>query len=285
MCAMPATSLRATTLPSGEAIPVLGQGTWHFAEDPKRRDDEIAALRLGIDLGLTLIDTAEMYADGDAEQLVGEAIAGRRAEVFIVSKVLPSNASRTGTIAACERSLVRLGTDHIDLYLLHWRGRIRLAETLEGFAALLRDGKIRHWGVSNFDTDDMEGLVALPGGAAVATDQVLYNLTQRGIEFDLLPWCRARRIPIQAYSPIDQGRLLGRQVLRALAARHGASPAQVALAWVLRHPDVIAIAKAGTPAHVRENRAALDIHLSPLDLAALDRAFPPPSHKVPLEVR
>jgi diketogulonate reductase-like aldo/keto reductase len=276
--------MRTTKLPSGEAIPVLGQGTWHMAEDPRRRADEIAALRCGLDLGMTLIDTAEMYADGAAEQLVGEAIAGRRDEVFLVGKVLPHNATRRGTIAACERSLRRLGTDQLDLYLLHWRGQVPLAETLEAFIALIRAGKIRHWGVSNFDVADMEELDGTPGGGAVATDQVLYNLTRRGIEYDLLPWCRKRGIPIMAYSPVEQGRLLNHPQLQGIADRHCATSAQVALAWVVRQDGLVAIPKAGTPAHVRENRAALDILLTDEDLAALDRVFPPPTGPQPLEM-
>jgi diketogulonate reductase-like aldo/keto reductase len=276
--------MRTTKLPSGEAIPVLGQGTWHMAEEPRRRADEIAALRCGLDLGMTLIDTAEMYADGAAEQLVGEAIAGRRDEVFLVSKVLPHNATLRGTIAACERSLRRLGTDRLDLYLLHWRGQVPLAETLEAFVALTRTGKIRHWGVSNFDVADMEELERTSGGGAVATDQVLYNLTRRGIEYDLLPWCRKRGIPIMAYSPVEQGRLLNHPQLQDIAERHRATPAQVALAWVVRQDGLVAIPKAGTPAHVRENRAALDILLTDEDLAALDRVFPPPTGPQPLEM-
>ena len=271
-------------LPSGDQVPALGQGTWYMGEQARKRKDEIAALRLGLELGLTLIDTAEMYASGAAEAVVGEAIAERRDEVFLVSKVLPSNASRRGTIAACEGSLRRLGTDCIDLYLLHWRGSVPLAETLEAFATLQDAGKIRHWGVSNFGVDDMEELVQLAGGAAAATNQVLYNLTRRGIEYDLLPWSQARAIPIMAYSPIEQGRLLKHPELRRIAAAHGATPAQVALAWVLREPGVIAIPKAGTPAHVQENRAALDLRLTPQDHAALDRAFPPPDRPQPLEM-
>jgi diketogulonate reductase-like aldo/keto reductase len=279
-----ATAVRTATLPSGAAIPVLGQGAWGMAEDARRRKDEIAALRLGLELGMTLIDTAEMYADGGAEELVGEAVLGRRHQVFLVSKVLPENATRQGTLDACERSLLRLRTDVIDLYLLHWRGNVPLEETLDAFDVLARAGKIRHWGVSNFDILDMNELWALDGGTAVQTDQVLYNLTRRGIEFDLMPWCRKRRIPIMAYSPIEQGRLLGHATLRNVAARHDATPAQVALAWVLRQDGVIAIPKAATPAHVRENRAALDIRLTEQDLAALDAAFPPPTAAVPLEM-
>ena len=270
-------------IPSGEAVPALGQGTWGMAEDPRRRASEIEALRVGLDLGLTLIDTAEMYADGAAEELVAEALGGRRDEVFLVSKVLPGNATRRGTIAACERSLRRLGTDRLDLYLLHWRGAPPLEETLAAFDSLSRDGKIRHWGVSNFDVGDMEELAGLPGASAVSTDQVLYNLTRRAIEHDLLPWCRERGIPIMAYSPVEQGRLLGRTGLKAVADRRGASPAQVALAWVLRQDGIIAIPKAGTAAHVRENRAAIDLRLTGDDLAALDRAFPPPAGPRPLD--
>jgi diketogulonate reductase-like aldo/keto reductase len=277
------TAARTTTLPSGEKIPVLGQGTWHMAEDPRRRADEIAALRLGIDLGMTLIDTAEMYADGGAEELVGKAIAGRRDEVFLVSKVLPHHATRRGTVEACDHSLMRFDVDTIDLYLLHWPGQIPLEETLEAFGMLIGDGKIRHWGVSNFDVADMGELVNLTGGEEAATDQVLYNLDRRGIEFDLLPWCRRNGLPVMAYSPIEQGRVLRHPGLMAVAARHpGITPAQVALAWVLRQDGICAIPRAGKPAHVRENRAALDIRLTSQDLADLDRAFPPPTHKQPL---
>jgi diketogulonate reductase-like aldo/keto reductase len=274
---------RTTLLPSGEQIPLLGQGTWHMAEDPQRRSEEIAALRLGIELGMTLIDTAEMYADGGAEELVGEAIEGRRDEVFLVSKVLAQNATRRGTIVACDRSLMRLGVDEIDLYLLHWRGTIPLEETLDAFDTLIGAGKIRNWGVSNFDVADMEELVVLPIGADVATDQVLYNLGRRGIEYDLLPWCQRNGVPIMAYSPIEQGRLLRHPALMTVASRHGgATPAQVALAWVLRQEGICAIPRASKPAHVRENRAALDLRLTSQDLVDLDRAFPPPTRKQPL---
>jgi diketogulonate reductase-like aldo/keto reductase len=277
-------TIRAIKLPSGEVIPVLGQGTWGMAEDPRRRKAEVAALRLGLDLGMTLIDTAEMYADGAAEVVVAEAIAGRRDEVFLVSKVLPANATRQGTIAACERSLRRLETDRLDLYLLHWRGQTPLAETLEAFAALVKAGKVRHWGVSNCDVSDLEELVGVPGGAAVGTDQVLYNLTRRGIEYDLLPWCQKRNVPIMAYSPIEQGRLLAHPELKKVAARYGATAAQAALAWVLRQDGVVIIPKAGTMEHVRENRTALDLRLTTEDFVALDRAFPPPIGPRALEV-
>jgi diketogulonate reductase-like aldo/keto reductase len=272
-------------LPSGESVKQLGQGTWGMGESGRKRKEEVAALRLGLDLGMTLIDTAEMYANGGAEEVVAETIHGRRDEVFIVSKVLPENSTRAGTIAACERSLKRLRTDRIDLYLLHWRGRIALEETLAGFTALLEAGAIRFWGVSNFDVDDMEELVALQGGAACATNQVLYNLRRRGIEYGLLPWCRGRNIPIMAYSPIEQGRLLRERTLTAVAVRHrDATPAQIALAWVLRQTDMMVIPKAGTEAHVRENRAGLDIALTDADLVELDRAFPPPRFPRPLEL-
>lgn len=273
-----------TPLPSGEPVPVLGLGTWGMGENLRPAAQEVAALRLGLDLGMTLIDTAEMYADGGAEEIVGEAIAGRRDEVFLVDKVLPENATRSGTIAACEASLKRLATDHIDLYLLHWRGRVPFAATLEGFAALQAAGKIRHWGVSNLDTDDMEELVALPGGDAVATNQVLYNPTRRGIEHDLLPWCAARRLPVMAYSPIEQGRILKNRTLLAVAQRHAATPAQVALAFALRRNGIIAIPRAGNLAHVRENRGALAVRLDADDLAAIDRTFAPPRRKIPLEM-
>jgi diketogulonate reductase-like aldo/keto reductase len=225
-----------------------------------------------------------MYGDGAAEELVGEAIAGRRDGVFLVSKVLPQNASRAGTAAACERSLRRLRTDRIDLYLLHWRGPHPLAETVEALEGLVRSGKIRHWGVSNLDVEELEELVAVRAGAQVQTDQVLYNLSRRGIEHDLLPWCRARGLHVTAYSPIEQGRFLGDRALREVARRNGATPAQVALAWVLRQDGVTAIPKAGTTAHVDENRRALDLRLSPEDLEELDRAYPPPRGKVPLEM-
>jgi len=281
---MAASDVRTIVLPLGERIPALGLGTWFMAEDPTRRETERAALEFGLDVGLTLIDTAEMYADGAAEELVGEAIAGRRDEVFLVSKVLPTNASHAGTIAACEGSLRRLGTDRIDLYLLHWRGSTPLEETVEAFHELVEAGKIRYWGVSNFDVPDMEELFGVSHGPHVQSDQVLYNLSRRGIEVDLLPWCRARGIPVMAYSPIEQGRLLRDTALNSVAERHGATPAQIALAWVLRLDGVNAIPKAGTPAHVEENRAALDLRLTGEDLAELDGAFPPPEEKQPLEM-
>jgi diketogulonate reductase-like aldo/keto reductase len=283
--AVTASGFRTTKLPSGEVVPVLGQGTWHMAEDPARREAELTALRVGLDLGMSLIDTAEMYADGAAEQLVGEAIAGRRDQVFLVTKVLPTHATRPAMIAACERSLQRLGTDRVDLYLLHWRGQTPLAETLAGFVELQRMGKIRHWGVSNFGLADMAKLLDLEGGNQVQCDQVLYNLSRRGIEFDLLPRCQRKlALPIMAYSPIEQGRVLRHPAVRRIAREHGASSAQVALAWVLRQDGVIAIPKAGTADHVREDRAALDLRLTPEDDAELDEVFPPPTHPAALDI-
>ncbi len=272
-------SVRSVALPNGERVPALGQGTWHMAESPRRRRDEIEALRTGIDLGCTLIDTAEMYADGGAERLVGEAIRGRRDEVFLVSKVLPSHATVHGVVVACENSLARLGTDYLDLYLLHWRGPVPLENTVEAFERLRYSGAIRAWGVSNFDVDDMADLARNAGSEHVATDQVLYNLERRGIEFDLMPWCFERGIPVMAYSPIGQTRFLDHPVLQTIALRHDATPAQIALAWVLRIDNVIAIPKAATIAHVQENRAALDIHLSEADLELLDEEFAPPRAK------
>ena len=277
------TAIRSTKLPSGESVPVLGQGTWHLAEGRHPREEEMLALRVGLDLGMTLIDTAEMYADGGAEELVGEAIAGRREEVFLVSKVLPQNATRSGTITACERSLRRLRTDRVELYLLHWQEIVPLHQTVEAFQELVQKGKIRHWGVSNFDVSDMRELVALPFGSDVSTDQVLYNLTRRGIEYDLLPWCSKHNIPIMAYSPIEQGRMLRHPTLVGIANRHDATPAQVALSWVLRLDKIIAIPGSGSAQHTRENRAALDIRLTDRDLKELDRAFPPPDGPTPLE--
>lgn len=274
--------MRTVRLPDGEEVPALGQGTWSMGESPAERAAEVRALRHGLDLGMTLIDTAEMYGEGGAEEVVGEAIRGRREEVFLVSKVYPHNASRAGAIAACERSLKRLGTDRIDLYLLHWRGRYPLAEMVAAFERLKHDGKIRHWGVSNLDADELEELWAVPDGSSCATDQVLYNLVRRGIEWDLLPWCRERGVPVMAYSPIEQGRLPTGGILAEIGRRHGRSAFQVALAWVLSRPGVIAIPKASRIEHVAANRKALDLVLQPEDLTALDRAFPPPARKQPL---
>jgi diketogulonate reductase-like aldo/keto reductase len=275
-------TLPRVTLPDGESVPAFGIGTWHMGEDRRRAADETAAVKLGIELGMELIDTAEMYGNGGAEEVVAAATAGARDRLFIVSKVLPYNASRKGTIEACERSLKRLKTDRIDLYLLHWRGSVPLAETLEAFLTLRRDGKIRHHGVSNFSTEDMKEWVALAGGETVASNQILYNLSRRGPEWELIPWCRERRISVMAYSPLEQGRMLGNRGLQQVAQRLGATAAQVALAWLLRQEGMIVIPKATRPEHVRENRTALDVRLTDEDLAALDRAFPPPKGKTPL---
>ena len=278
------TGLRTVTLPDGAAIPVLGQGTWGMAEHPERRGDEIAALRTAVDLGMTVIDTAEMYADGAAEELVAEALGDRRPEIFLVSKVLPAHATRRGTVSACEASLRRLETDYLDLYLLHWRGAVPLDETLEGFNALTRQGKIRFWGVSNFDVDDMEELESIANGSVPGSNQVLYNLASRGIEFALLPWCRRRHIPIIAYSPLDQGRLATNRTVKAIADRLEVTTAQVALAWVLRQDGVVAIPKASHFERVRENRRALEVELTAEALDELDAAFAPPTRKTPLEM-
>ena len=276
--------MKAVTLPSGETVPALGQGAWNIGDSPATRAAEIATLRHGIDLGLTLIDTAEMYGDGRSEQLIAEAIVGRRDEVFIVSKVLPGNASRRGTLAACERSLKNLKTDRIDLYLLHWRGGVPFAETLDALMALQRAGKIRHYGVSNLDLAEMKEWCATPGGAATATNQLLYNLSRRGIEWDLLPWLRERRVPVMAYSPLEQARLFKNTKFVALAKASGASPAQLALAWLLAQDDVIVIPKCSSPARVQENAAARNIQLTVVQCAELDRIFPAPTKPHALEM-
>jgi diketogulonate reductase-like aldo/keto reductase len=255
-----------------------------MAERPERRADDVVALQTAVDLGMTVIDTAEMYAGGGAEQLVAEALGDRRREIFLVSKVLPEHATRRGTVSACEASLRRLKTDHLDLYLLHWRGKVPLDETLEGFNALRRQGKIRHWGVSNFDVDDMEELESIANGSVPAGNQVLYNLVRRGIEFALLPWCRGRGIPIMAYSPLEQGRLAKDRAVKAIADRLDVTAAQVALAWVLRQNGVVAIPKASHFERVRENSGALELELATEDLDEIDEAFPPPKHKTPLEM-
>jgi diketogulonate reductase-like aldo/keto reductase len=276
--------IKKVILPCGLPVPALGQGTWNMGESSGSAAAEVRALQRGIELGMTLIDTAEMYANGGSEKVVGKAIVGRRDEVFLVSKVLPSNASRRGTIAACEASLRRLGVEQLDLYLLHWRGRYALAETIEAFETLIRDGKIRQWGVSNFDIDDMMELGELTGGDGVQTNQVLYNLSRRGIEYDLLPWSVEHKVPVMAYSPIEQGRLLLQASVTEVARRHSATPAQIALAWVMRNPRVIAIPKTGSVAHLEENRASIDIDLDAADFEALDRAFAAPKRKRPLEM-
>lgn len=276
--------MKFINLPSGSSIPILGMGTWRMGESSKHRAAEVTALRHGIDLGLTLIDTAEMYGQGGAEIVVGEAISQRRASVFLVSKFYPHNATRQGTLAACERSLKRLKTDYLDLYLLHWRSSVPLAETLEALQTLKQTGKIRDYGVSNFDTDDMAEASALPGGQKIATNQILYNLTRRGVEWDLLPWCRTHQIPVMAYSPVEQGRLLRHPILQTIAQQNGASAAQIAIAWLLHQEQMIVIPKPSSSSHVEENRAALDLQLSVNDLNALEAAFRPPSKRVALEV-
>ena len=276
--------MKTVSFRDGASVPALGLGTWNVGDSRARHVDEVRALQRGIDLGMTLIDTAEMYGEGAAETLVGEAIAGRREEVFLVSKVYPHNASVEGIRAACERSLRRLGTDRLDLYLLHWRGSIALSETVEGMERLVAQGKIRRWGVSNFDMADMAELAALPGGEAVASNQVLYNLSARGIEWDLLPWARAINLPIMAYSPLDQARLAREQELARLAADMGVTPCQLALAWVIDAGGVIAIPKAGQVAHVEANAAAAELYLTPEIRARLDAIFPPPTRRKPLEM-
>ncbi|WP_026695197.1 aldo/keto reductase [Peribacillus kribbensis] len=280
---------RMVTLPDGTSLPCLGQGTWYMGENPQMRDKEITALQLGIDLGMTLIDTAEMYGDGGAERLAGEAIKGRRDRVFLVSKVYPHHAGQDMISKACEDSLQRLGTDHLDLYLLHWRGRIPLAETIEGMEKLRREGKIVRWGVSNFDTADMEELLNTPDGANCAVNQVLYHLGSRGIDFDLLPWQREHNMPIMAYSPLAQGgslrnRLLNDPVILDLAGKYRVTPLQIALAWTLRSDHVIAIPKAVQEEHVLANAEAAAIQFTQEDLIKLDQAFPKPNRKMPLDI-
>jgi diketogulonate reductase-like aldo/keto reductase len=269
-------------LPSGETVPALGQGTWKMERD--RKEDAIAALRLGLDLGMTLIDTAEMYGEGRVETIVGEAIAQRRNDVFLVSKVYPHNASRKGVVAACERSLKRLNTDRLDLYLLHWRGNVALKETVAGFEELRSAGKIRHWGVSNFDLSDMQDLFAVPGGRNCAANQILYNLSRRACEYSLNPWLLEQRVPVMAYSPFEQGRMKATGALSEVALRHGVQPYQIALAWLLSKPNVINIPKSSRELHVRQNRNAAEITLSAADLAALDAQFPPPKRDTPLDM-
>jgi diketogulonate reductase-like aldo/keto reductase len=276
--------MKTVALPAGERVPAFGQGTWFMGDDRAARAEEIATLRLGLDLGATLIDTAEMYGDGRAEELVGEAIASRRNEVFLVSKVLPQNATRRGTMSACEKSLKRLKTDRLDLYLLHWRGGVPFAETLAALADLQSAGKIRHYGVSNLDLADMQEIAPLPGGAAIATNQLLYNLTRRGIEWDLLPWLNGRRIPVMAYSPLEQARLVNHRQLAAFARNHGMTTAQAALAWLLARDDVIVIPKCARRERLRENLGALDHALTAAQLAELDRLFPPPQGPRALEM-
>jgi len=277
---MPGGVIPTVTLQDGSEVPALGQGTWRMGETAKHSAAEVKILQAGIELGMRLIDTAEMYGSGGAEQVVGKAIAGRRDQVFLVSKISPQNAHKTATARHCEASLRRLGTDRIDLYLLHWPGPHPLAETVDAFERLRTAGKIRYWGVSNFDTDGMARLDKLPGGRNCTTDQILYHPAERGVEFELLPWCRQRKMPVMAYSPLGQGgRLLRSAALQAVAARHAASPAQVALAWCMRDGNTIAIPKASDAAHLRDNAAAARLRLSPQDYAEIDAAHPPPRQR------
>lgn len=276
--------MRTVTLTGGETVPALGLGTWRMGEQSGMRAREVKSLQLGLDLGLTLIDTAEMYGEGGAEEVVGEAITGRRDGVYVVTKVYPHNASRDGAIAACERSLRRLGTDCVDLYLLHWRGQYTLAETVEGFERLKADGKIRQWGVSNFDVGDMDELIRIAPAGACAANQVLYNLRIRGIEWELAGKCRDTDVAIMAYTPLGEGPMLETSVLGDIASKHAVEPATVALAWILRQDGMIAIPKAADPDHVRTNAAAADLELGADDLAALDDAFPPPKSPTRLSI-
>jgi diketogulonate reductase-like aldo/keto reductase len=277
-------AMKTISFPSGAVVPVLGQGTWNMGEVALRKADEVRALQLGLDLGMTVIDTAEMYGEGGAERIVGSAIKGQRDGLFLVTKVYPWNASRTGTIEACNRSLSRLGIDRVDLYLLHWRGEHPLEETLEAFEDLKDTGKIGAWGVSNFDTGDMEELFAIPGGRKCAANQVLYNLARRGIEYDLLPWCQKHGVPVMAYSPIEQGRILHKPELIRIAKSNQATPAQIALAFLLERDGVIPIPKTSNAERAVENRNSVSLDISDEDWAALDRAFPPPARKSSLEM-
>ena len=276
--------MRHVTLKGGDKVPVLGLGTWRMGERKAERAAEVAAIKLGLDLGIRLVDTAEMYGEGGAEEMLSEALAGRRDDIFLVSKVYPHNASRKGAVAACERSLKRLKTDRLDLYLLHWRGSVPLAETVDAFETLKKDGKIRQWGVSNLDAGDMDELAGVPGGKNCASNQVLYHLDSRGIEWALLPQCQKQEIMVMAYSPLGQGPLLRKAALKKVADKHGVDPAAAALAWVLRHPGVITIPKAVKAEHVRANLQALDVKLDEEDLRALDAAFPPPKRSAPLDM-
>nr|WP_321979921.1 aldo/keto reductase [uncultured Cohaesibacter sp.] len=276
--------MKTVTFAHQDVVPALGQGTWYMGDDPSRKADEVASLRRGVELGMTLIDTAEMYGSGKSESVVGEAIAPIRDDVFLVSKVLPFNASYEGTLEACEASLSRLGTDRLDLYLLHWPGPHPLEETIAAFKELQQTGKIRHWGVSNFDPNDMTELMSTQGGEQVATNQVLYNLTRRGIEWDLLPQSQEDGLPIMAYSPIEQARLLSKPELKSLASDLDLTPAQLALAWVIRESGIVSIPKAGTVAHVEENARTLEIDLNDETLSELDRLFPPPTRATSLAI-
>ena len=277
--------MKKLQMPSGREIPLLGQGTWRMGEKASQKKAEIDALRLGLDLGMSLIDTAEMYGEGGAEKVVAEAISGRRDEIFLVSKVYPFNASYRGVISACDRSLSRLKTNYLDLYLLHWRGSVPLSETLRGLQHLQQAGKILDYGVSNFDLDDMEEAMSLSGGNDIAANQVLYNLMRRGIEWDLLPWCKKRNIPIMAYSPVEQKAFVNHSQLKAISSRHKATTTQIALSWLLHQDNIIAIPKATNPKHIKENHAAWNIKLTEEDIIEIDRVFEPPSRKMSLAIR
>jgi diketogulonate reductase-like aldo/keto reductase len=277
--------MKTLQLPSNREIPMLGQGTWRMGEQASQRQIEIDALRLGIELGMTLIDTAEMYGEGGAEQVVAEAIADLRDQVFLVSKFYPYNASYEGVIKACDRSLARLKTDYLDLYLLHWRSSVPVSETLAALQQLKQVGKILDYGVSNFDCDDMQEALSVPGGDEIATNQVLYNLRHRGIEWDLLPWCKQHSLPIMAYSPVEQRAFVNHPQLKAIGWRHHATSTQIALNWLLRQDNIISIPKAIDPKHIQENRAAMDLILTAEDLTELDRVFTCPSHKMTLAMR
>ncbi|MEL6555463.1 MAG: aldo/keto reductase [Cyanobacteria bacterium J06621_11] len=276
--------MKSFALPSGQSIPVLGMGTWRMGENARNRQDEVKALRRGMALGLSLIDTAEMYGEGGAEEVVAEAIRARRSDVFLVSKVYPHNASRKGALAACDRSLSRLKTDYIDLYLLHWPGSFPIAETIAAFQSLKQAGKIRDYGVSNFDVRGMEAATKVEGGDAIATNQILYNLSRRGVELDLLPWCQQREMPVMAYSPIEQGRLLNNEVLKQLAKVKGVTAAQIAITWLLHQENIAVIPKSSRIEHIEQNYAALEIKLSAEELAALEDAFPAPNRSIPLQI-
>lgn len=276
--------MKKIEFPDGTTVGSLGQGTWFMGEDPARKTEEIEALRTGVDLGMTVIDTAEMYGDGHSEVLVGEAVKGIRKDVYLVTKVLPQNADYEGTKKACENSLRRLGTDYVDLYLLHWAGPHPIEETVRAMTELRREGKILNWGVSNLDVDEIEDFMSVEGGKSCATNEVLYNLMRRGIEYDLLPWCREHKMPVIAYSPIERGKLAFDTTLRHIAARHNATPSQIALAWVLREPNILAIPKASSVAHVRDNYGALSIQLTEEDMKWINEAFPAPTRKMPLEM-